>query len=510
MPGPDGESLPAYERLAEEAKARMDANEPERAIALLKRAAETAADAGDAAAQARLLNRLALAQKRNGLFAEAHATLLRAVDLLNRLDLPAELAKVWNNLGFIERDLGMLGAAQQRFEVAHDAFAAAGDELGMARALINTGLIQKDRGELTAARLTFERALVLLEGQDAPEDFADAFTGLGLTFEMLHDFGRSELYYSKALALYRRAGNRENEALVLHNLGQLCAYQKKHSEAVKYFQQAYEINLAAGAKLGAAEDLSSLAGLSHETGHSGHAREMQEEALRLQEAMGYRRGMVWTLIDLSLLALDAGDFDEAERRAGHALELVRDLGDPYQTYEVLLARGEVYQWAGRHEAAAADYAAAVEAVEGVRTNLLGEDEAIGYFDEPHLTAYARIVALYADSLSRLKSALLWLERAKAREFLRRLRFSELARPHGVPAGLIREEAELLSHLRQASALLSAAAGAQGREALRDYDQTVKSLRLLWDQIEPHNQEYVSLRLGVPASWQELQKLLQAV
>jgi tetratricopeptide (TPR) repeat protein len=502
--------VPDYERLAEEAKVALAANELERGIALLTQAAEEAAAARDFAVQARLLNRLALVQKRDGHFDDAHATLLRTIDLLKQLDLPTELATAWNNLGFIERDLGLVGTAQQRFAFAHESFRAAGDELGMARALVNTGLIQKDRGELTTARLTFESALALLEGKDEPEDFANAFTGLGLTFEMLHDLGRSREYYLQALSSYRLAANRENEALVLHNLGQLCAYEKKYQEAVGYFQQAYEINRAVGAKLGQAEDLSSLAGIYQEMDLPEQAREIQEQALLLQDAMGYRRGMVWTLIDLGLLALHANDFDEAERRATDALRLVTDLGDPYQTYEVLLTRGQIHERKGHHAEALADYTAAVETVEKVRTNLIGENEALGYFDEPHLIAYERIVAIYAESLDDSTAAMLWLERAKAREFLRRLRFGELAHPHGVPRELLSEEEGALQRLRKVSTLLSEAAGAQGHDLMQNYDRALESLRLLWRQMESYDREYVGLRLGVPASWQELQKCLRSV
>ena len=506
------EELPVshYERLAEEANVALAANELERGIALLTQAAEEAATAGDFASQATLLNRLALVQKRDGYFNNALTTLRRAIDLLEQLDLPAELATAWNNLGFIERDLGMLGTAQQHFELAHKSFRAAGDELGMARALINTGLIQKDRGELTAARLTFESALALLEGKDEPEDFADAFTGLGLTFEMRHDCGRSRQYYLQALSSYRRAGNRENEALILHNMGQLCAYEKKYPEAVRYFEQAYEINREIGAKQGEAEDLSSLAGIYQEMGLPEQAREIQEQALLLQNAMGYRRGMVWTLIDLGLLALDANDFDEAERRATEALRLAKELGDPYQTYEVLLTRGQIHERTGHHADALADYTAAVEAVEQVRTNLIGEDEALGYFDEPHVSAYERIVTIYAESLDNPTEAMLWLERAKAREFLRRLRFGELAHPHGVPQQLLSNEEASLQRLREVSALLSGAAGAKPIDLIQSYDTALESLHLLWRQIETYDHEYVGLRLGVPASWEELQKCLRSV
>lgn len=498
-----------YEQVAEEAGFHLDAGEIECGITLLKQASALAESTGDLNAHIELLNKLGLAEKRAGKMSDARETFIGVISLLKQVNASSELAKALNNLGFVERDLGNLDAARQQHEEALAIFKTLNDPVGMAWTLTELGITHKDRGRLTEARANFEHALALLAEQDAPRERGHALVGLGLTLEMLNNFEGAQARYEEARLAYRQAGDRENEALTLHNLGKLHDNKGDLEAALDCYRQSLEVNQSIGAQLGVAEDLGAMASIYQEAGDVEQAQQMHEQALCLYSEIGYCLGQTWTLIDLGILLRDAGRFDEAKRYLTDALVLAQQMVNPHEIYEVYLNRGDVCLMANRLQEAAKDYAAAVDAVESVRGNLLLEEEALAYFNESRLEAYDRLVRLYVCCLNDSKQALAWAERTKSREFVRRLRLSEIVRSRRVPEELRDRETQLMTQLRQAAAELQAADEPQRPTVLRNYEEVDKNLRQVWDEIEPLTPEYVALRQGKPSSWEELQECLQA-
>ena len=489
--------------LVQTAKLRLDNGDTEGGIALLAQASVLAESTGDSVAQAGLLSSLALAQKHAGQFNNARETFLRVVDLLKE-----QLAQALNNLGFVERDMGALNAARKHHEEALSICEAITARVGLARTLTNLGVIHKDQGRLTEARASFERAIALLTDQDPPNDQADALLGLGLTLEKLNNFKEAYYYYEKALIAYRRANDHLNEAVTLHALGELHSNQEEFDAARGFYHQSLEISRTIKAKWVEANNLSSLASLHQMTEEPHIARQIHEAVLRLQQEIGDRLGQVLTLTDLAILDRDAHRFDTAEQRLTEALVLAQDMNDPHQIYDAYLNRGDVHQMACRTQQAMEDYEAAVEAAESVRISLLLEREALDYFNVPRLEAYDRLVDLYVHSLRDARQALRWAERGKAREFLRRLRFSEIMQPRRIPKELTTREARLLFELHQvAQALLTV--DAMDRLAMaKTYEATERALYKIWIDMEAFDQEYVALRRGEPIGWDEMCFLLK--
>jgi tetratricopeptide (TPR) repeat protein len=552
-----------YKQLIELAQSYLDGGDQERGLALLKQASEVAGAAGEPIQQSAILNNLGLEQERAGQGEIARDTLLRSLNLLRHANALNE-ANILNNLGLIERNLGNLDAAKQYYQSALELVTKVNERVEIAWALSNLGIVSKDQSQLTQARAYFDRALTLLEDQDASHARAHALTGLGLTLELLCDAAGAQAKFLEAMEIYRQVDDSENEALILHNLAQLHDNQGNWFNALEYYFQSLAINLSCNYKLGVAENISALAALisnihqvlenlnqQHdnplrdnplkfpdimatwlqlfkesltndirsgdtadlvlvealtESDSLDQALQMYEQILSLHQAMGYRSGQMQALIDLALLSRNAEQLDAAEQYLNQALVLAQEIGNPDNLYNIYFNRGDVRMMAGRISQAIEDYAAAVDAAESIRVSLLLEEEALGYFNESNLYAFERLVRLEAPFHP--TPALIWAERAKSREFLRRLRLSEVTRSHRIPQELIDKEMQLLTQLRQAAALLQAADEPDRLSALRKYEAAEQALRLLWDEMEPMVPEYVALRQGKPASWEELQRCLQ--
>lgn len=445
-------------------------------------------------------------------------------------------------------------------------------QVAIAQSLTNLGLVSKDLSQLTEARAYLEKALNLLENsrvesflctQEEENEcsyVANVLSALALTLERLNDFEGARNYYLKARDAYEQAEDYENEAITLHNLGQLCDNQNKLLDALEYYFQSLTINLAYDYKLGLAENLSAIAALicninqiqlnlNHlpdiginlsdiistwvqqvkevltesnpsaptaflsliiafaQTNSIDQMRLLYEHILSLHQEIGYRLGQVKTLVDLALLNRDAEELDESEQNLTDALVLAEEIAAPDVLYNIYFERGDIRMMAGAVSQAIEDYAAAVDAAESIRANLLLEEEALDYFAWPNLAAYDRLVGI-ESRLNRSKQALLWVETAKSREFLRRLRLSGMTRPNEVSQELANREMQLMTQLHQAAEALQAVGEPDRLSALRNYEIAEQALRQVWDEIEVFAPEYIALRQGKSASWEELQRCLQ--
>jgi len=504
----EGELATAIDILQEAHTLSEEIGQLEHAALLLEQAISLASKLENLTLHGALLNNLAMTRKRAGHFNLAKETLNQAIEMLQGAETLNIEGTAWNNLGYVERDLGNLQQALTCHQKALAIFEQTDDVGGMVRTLLETGIVHKDLGQLTEAHIDLDRAIALSDGQeDAVRDRGHALTSLGLVYQLLNDEQNALKCNEEALAIYRQEQDRENEALVLHNLGQMYDNKDDVETAVTYYSQSLQINREIGAVMGIADDLGSLAALYQATGDFKRARQMQKQALQLYEAMGFREGQVDTLIDLGILARNTHRFASAEKYMSRALAVARETDSPRLLYEAYLNRGDVYLFAGKLHQAAEDYTAAIVAIEIIRVNLLSEEEALGFFQGQRLEAFDRLVRLYARGLHQSERALAWVERSKAREFLRRLSVSELASNTQIPQALRQQEIQLLARLRQAAAGLASSDTAVRHAALLEYESATKRLDGVWDEFERFDREYVDLRRGEPVSWQEVRQLL---
>jgi len=489
-----------------------------------------------------ILNNLGLIERNLGNLHSAKQYYQNAFQIVEsllgeNLECQVAIAQSLTNLGLVCKDLSQLTEARAY----------------LARAL---NLLEDSR---------VESFLCTQEEENECSYVANVFSALALTQERLNDIEGARKYYLKAKDAYERAQNYENEALTLHNLGQLCDNRYEWIDALEYYFQSLTINLESDYKLGLAENLSAIAALicnanqnqlnlNHlpdrqfpdigidisdiisvwvqlvkevlaqsnpsaptaflslimalaQTNSIDQMRLLYDHILSLHQEMGYRLGQVKTLVDLALLNRDAERLDESEQNLTDALVLAEEIAAPDVLYDIYFERGDIRLMAGKVSQAIEDYAAAVDAAESIRANLLLEEEVLDYFAWPNLAAYDRLVGIEAR-LNHSKQALLWAETAKSREFLRRLRLSGVTRSHGVSEELTDREMQLMTQLRQAAEALRGVGEPDRLSALRNYEIAEQALRQVWDEIELFVPEYAALRQGKPASWEELQRCLQ--
>ena len=214
-----------------------------------------------------------------------------------------------------------------------------------------------------------------------------------------------------------------------------------------------------------------------------------------------------TLVDLGILARDKQDFASAEHYLTEALRLAKEIDSPRLVYEVYFDRGDIYLLTEEFQKAATDFTLALTSTESIRASILLEREALDYFVNPQLEAYDRLIRLYARVLHDPLQAQIYVEKAKSREFLRRLRVSDLLVTHQSPYIFVEQEKRLLQQLRKAVEILETDDPSNHLAALKNYERIAEELRIVWKEMEQFDPAYINLRRGQPITWEELKQCL---
>ena len=557
-----------FQDLLVEAESRFEQDDVDRGVALYLQAAEAAEAGGDLFAKGCILSNLALLQEQRALSEEALHTYQAALEILDLFEDTPELIQTLRNLGLLYRNIGQIEDAKRYYEKVLDLAETIGEEAMLGPVRVDLGILLKDQGDLTKAQSHLEETLELLA--QFPPDLVDSSThanalqALGLTHQQLGDVQKAEDYFLQTLEPYKCAQDWENYAIALHNLGQLQDNQANVGEALEYYFRALQINLQNGYQRGMVDNLTNLTSLIctiyqiqdslfqqpdnalqdlpigfqdiltvwrqtlvdslekiPETAEEGieliqaltaidsvdQGVGVYRALFRFYNVMNYPVGEMQALIDLAFIQRSQGQLKAAQKSFSQALSLSQTVGNPDDLFHIYFERGDTYFMAENIETALRDYRSAVACLNSIRTKLLQEEDALGYFDEEKLLAYERLIRITAKQGAPLQ-AFLWLEQAQSREFIRRLRLTGFQAYSDLPSEHLNQEEQLLEELRQVVMAVENTDGTERIKLLENYEVLEQQLQQFWEGIKSLDTEYVSLRQGSPLNWSDLQTCFQ--
>lgn len=306
------------------------------------------------------------------------------------------------------------------------------------------------REEIGGAREQFAALL-------AKDDLDDTVRGRALNSSAI--FARQQGDYEQALAGYRacqeiwqRLGNQGREGLSLLNQGILHYELQEYSAAENDLLAALELLSAAGMAVYAGSAHNELGLVYRDEGRWNEARHHLDTCMTIWREEGATEYLGFAAINLGEMALLQGGYAEAKERFQSALELLGD-DQPYaveayinlgllaqaqgehgaalEAYEraqtlatqvgynerealINLRLGHAHERVGAPDAAAACYAAAVEAVEARRAPMRNEGLLISLMGRWQQVYEARILLALAQN--DIATAFATSERARARAF----------------------------------------------------------------------------------------------
>ena len=257
---------------------------------------------------------LGLIQQQAGQIEEARLVLNQAISDAEHLGDGGNLAVLYSNRGVIERERGKLAQALLDFEASADIASKVGRRSALQHALLNLANMDLYLGRLSRARA----AIDALEGQLGAEGTAQDAMLFGLRAELAALSGEGEsarYYYGLCAKTYRDLGH--------------------HADAIESELELLVLSLEQG-WLNPLDASGECRRLAQEIGEHGNHREL----LAVAESWIKRR---------------ASDWASALSFATTAIEQSRNGGNRDWEWRALALRAQLYQSAGQHDAASADF-----------------------------------------------------------------------------------------------------------------------------------------------------------
>ena len=314
------------------------------ALTIHTHACAAAQRAGDRAAEAGALNRLASVHGRQCRYQQAADYLLRALALFRQAGDRMSEGPALTNLGLVCHCLGRYQEAIGLYRQALTIYRETGDQIYTAITLDNLGNSEERLGRYDQAARHHRQALAFAVGTGARELESNALVNLGTVGLRQGRYRQAAGHLYKGLALSREIGYREAEADALARIGDLCLRQGRPEEAVRHLREALTLYRELGTPSGEADTLSSLGEVLVATGQADRARPEYTAALGLAAQTGDKYQQARAHNGLGHADHGTGNPGDARSHWQRALDLYTELSAP----EASQVKAQLAACPGRH------------------------------------------------------------------------------------------------------------------------------------------------------------------
>ncbi|HYX24909.1 MAG TPA: tetratricopeptide repeat protein [Thermoanaerobaculia bacterium] len=360
---------------------------PKESITRFQEARGLFATAGNQAAVARTLNRVAAVLLDTSDFAGAEERYQEALAIARQTGSSELVASQTLGLAFVAANLGDLERSRSLIEETHTRYVELEDHLYETRTLFKIAEVLWDLGDAAGARQRYDEVLSQARKSGYRMEQAQALNGIGRILTSAGSLREARRRQEEAFEMARSYGDPFLAASYLGALGRTLILQGDLPVAQRRLEHALEEKRRVGDKLGAAQLLGTLSDLAYQRGDLGGAqrfaseqrglaqqiraalvgaaalarqgriesaagdlaagRQHLSEALRLAEARGAALLAAEIRLDLAGLALLAGQPGEAERLAGEGAQWYGQRGLPGDQARALALQAAALLAAGR-------------------------------------------------------------------------------------------------------------------------------------------------------------------
>ena len=308
-----------------------EADQHDKAIALLQEAVELALHLGDMRVaiqdmgrilelmpnDASPIDRIALKLKmvkaclKIGNLQEAEKRLQAGLIIARQLNNPSLLAKILLHLGEVQTKAGKYAEARAYLEEALPLARESSDAEAIAMVLMRTGTLAKHQGRYAEALTAFKESKSLFDIINMPSSKSRVLRKTGIVLRLQGDLEAAKLAFEASHEIYQKLGNTWGIANVLNSLGELARKQQDYTQAEKYYQ----------ASLALAEQISNhqlIAILYLNLGHvaaaqteNAKAKDLYFKAVRQAKHFGLKPIKIHAVAGLAGLLKQTGDIETA-------------------------------------------------------------------------------------------------------------------------------------------------------------------------------------------------------
>ncbi|MGI0492949.1 tetratricopeptide repeat protein [Alkalinema pantanalense CENA528] len=275
---------------------------------------------------ARLYQNLGFTERDRGNWDSAETVINRAIQLHQVANNRAGETLCLGVLGDIECKRGNWDAAEQLYRQCLQIEEELGDRAGMATSWSCLGDIERNRGNWDAAEQLYRQSLQLREELGDREGITTSWGQLGDIERKRGNWDAAEQLYRQSLQLSEELGDRAGIAISWGQLGDIERYRGNWDTAEQLFRQYQKIYEELGDRAGMALSLGVLGDIERKRGNWDAAEQLFRQYQQMCEELGDRAGMAASMGCLGENELGRGNLDEAETLLKDALLQMQQLG----------------------------------------------------------------------------------------------------------------------------------------------------------------------------------------
>ena len=266
----------------------------------------------------------------------------KAIALQTKLNLKADLASSWENLGnlYFERRHNSQ-KAENCYGKALAIYQEIGDKNGEANTLQAIGDVLQFLKRSDEALSRYEQALSFYREIGDRLGEANTLQAIGDVLQFLKRSDEALSRYEQALSFYREIGDRLGEANTLKAIGDVLQFLDRRDEALSRYEQALSFYREIGDRLGEANTLQAIGDVLQFLKRSDEALSRYEQALSFYREIGARLGEANTLQAIGDVLQFLKRSDEALSRYEQALSFYREIGARLGEANVLQELGKL-------------------------------------------------------------------------------------------------------------------------------------------------------------------------
>jgi len=287
--------------------------------------------------------------ERAGQIAEAIAAYEALVALAERAGEPAALAEALRRVAVLWHRRDDSARARDACRRSYAVACELGDDLLAAAALNTLGGLDLTTDAPDRARQHFLGALAL--GGSSGRLRARVEQNLGILANIHGELDEASTRYQRSLEAYRAAGDDQGCAVAYHNLGMVSADRGRLEEADGYFRACQDLAARCGDLFLQGDCLVNHAELEVARQRFEHARQHAEAALDLFTQLGGRGTRAEAHRVLGMLYCETGRPERAEAELRTALELADASGSALNEAEAARELAVLFQTQGRNQEA---------------------------------------------------------------------------------------------------------------------------------------------------------------
>ena len=258
------------------------------------------------------------------------------------------VALVWVQMGRCYFLQGQYDQAVDAYDTAARYYQELGDHLGRADALRYKGIACNAHGQWREAMKThLESGREAQRAADESRDRRGKVEALNRVASAINQAAQVALLNGntsmargmaqKALQIWKGTGNSAGQAEAMMTQGRIAEIEGEFQIATSYLEQAIATygRGVIPSEYGQARAMMFLARVRRRQEQLDEAERMVKDCLETFEQLGRKQQQAFALSEWGTILRDRGYFAEAEAKLREALDIAKDIGDPYRQTEVL-------------------------------------------------------------------------------------------------------------------------------------------------------------------------------